>query len=126
MNKGVKVESAVNVNQILGALTRYHAVGVIVASAAGVTENGRKVVKAGTPLAGNLLDRTAAFTAATGANTTGILLHDVDVTDGDAGDGALLVGGVVNVDRIDATTATKITSDVVTALKGKIEFIKNN
>lgn len=126
MNKGVKVESAVNVNQILGALTRYHAVGVIVASAAGVTENGRKVVKAGTPLAGDLLNRAVAFTAATGANATGILLHDVDVTDGDAGDGALLVGGVVNVDRIDATTATKITSDVVTALKGKIEFIKNN
>lgn len=126
MNKGVKIESAVNVNQILGALTRYHAVGVIVAAAAGVMENGKKVVKAGTPLAGDLLNRTVAFTAATGANATGILLHDVDVTDGDAGDGALLVGGVVNVDRIDATTATKITSEVVTALKGKIEFIKNN
>lgn len=126
MNKGVKIESAVNVNQILGALTRYHAVGVIVAAAAGVAENGKKVVKAGTPLAGDLLDRTKAFTAAAGANATGILLHDVDVTDGDAGDGALLVGGVVNVDRLDATTAAKITTEVVTALKGKVEFIKNN
>ena len=126
MFKGIKKETAVNVNQILGALTRYHAVGVVVSNAAFVTENGRKVVKAGTPLAGDLLDRTAAFTVATGANTVGILLHDVDVTDGPNGDGALLTGGVVNVDRIDATTAAKITAEVITALKGKVEFIKDN
>lgn len=126
MFKGIKKETAVNVNQILGALTRYHAVGVVVSNAAAVTENGRKVVKAGTPLAGDLLDRTVAFTVATGANAVGILLHDVDVTDGPNGDGALLTGGVVNVDRIDATTAAKITTEVITALKGKVEFIKDN
>lgn len=126
MTKGIKKETAVNVNQILGALTRYHAVGVVVSNAAFVTENGKKLVKAGTPLAGDLLDRKTAFTVATGANAVGILLHDVDVTDGPNGDGALLTGGVVNVDRIDTTTATKITGEVITALKGKVEFIKDN
>lgn len=126
MFKGIKKETAVNVNQILGALTRYHAVGVVVSNATAVTENGRKVVKAGTPLAGDLLDRATAFTVATGANAVGILLHDVDVTDGPNGDGALLTGGVVNVNRIDATTAAKITQEVITALKGKVEFIKDN
>lgn len=126
MTKGIKKETAVNVNQILGALTRYHAVGVVVSDAASVTENGKKLVKAGTPLAGDLLNRKTAFTVATGANAVGVLLHDVDVTDGPNGDGALLTGGVVNVDRIDATTAAKITEEVVTALKGKVEFIKDN
>lgn len=126
MNKGIKKESAVNVNQILGALTRYHAVGCIVSAATAVTEDGKKVVKAGTPLAGDLLDRTKAFTVATGTDTVGVLLHDVDVTEGDNGNGTLLVGGVVNVDRIDTTTAAMITTEVIEALKGKVEFMKDN
>lgn len=126
MNKGIKRETAVNVNQILGALTRYHAVGVVVSNAASVTENGKKLVKAGTPLAGDLLDRTKPFTVATGEDTVGILLHDADVTEGNAGDATLLTGGVVNVDRIDETTKAKITEEVITALKGKVEFIADN
>ena len=119
---GIKKEQGANVNQILGALTRYHAVSIIMGNATAVTENGRKVVKAGTPLAGDMTRRETAFTVGSGADVVGLLLHDVDVTEGPA-NGTCLAGGVVNVDRLDATTAALITAEVKAALKGKIEFI---
>lgn len=93
--------------------------------ASAVTENGRKIIKAGTPLTGNLEDRSTAFTAAGASNAKGILLHDVDVTDADA-NGSLLIWGFVNLDRVDATTAALLTSDIKTALAGKVTFLKDN
>lgn len=140
MNKGVKIESAVNVNQILGSTARYYAVGCIINNA-GVSAvnnansdfNGKKMVFAGTPLAGDLLHRDAnnAFTVADSSNATnvvGVLLHDVCVDEGPVGDATCLAGGVVNVDRIrpEADAANMITANIVTALKGKVEFIKDN
>ena len=80
--------------------------------------NGKKIAKAGTPLTGNLDTRETAFTAATtstGSNAVGILLHDVDVTVGD-NNGAILLFGFVNTNRIDETTKAKITADVKKAL----------
>lgn len=59
------------------------------------------------------------------ANAVGILLHDVDVTDGDA-NGSLLIWGFVNIDRIDATTQGMISSALETALAGRIWFLKDN
>ena len=59
------------------------------------------------------------------ANAVGILLHDVDVTDGDA-NGSLLIWGFVNINRIDATTQAMITSALETALAGRIWFLKDN
>ena len=91
-----------------------------------VTENGRNIIKAGTPLSGDLEARGTAF-AAVGQNApaVGILLHDVDITDGDA-NGSLLIWGFVNLDRIDATTAELITSTVKTSLAGRVFFLKDN
>ncbi len=84
------------------------------------------VVKAGTPMKGDLEDRTTQFEKdETGSDTKGILLHDVDVTKGD-NNGTLLLTGFVNLDRIDKTTAELITQDVKTALKGNITFLKDN
>lgn len=59
------------------------------------------------------------------ANAVGILLHDVDVTDGDA-NGSLLIWGFVNIDRIDAITQGMISSALETALAGRIWFLKDN
>lgn len=59
------------------------------------------------------------------ATAVGILLHDVDVTDGDA-NGSLLIWGFVNIDRIDSTTQAMITSALKTALAGRIWFLKDN
>lgn len=75
-------------------------------------------------MAGSLDARTTAFTKATtgsGSNAVGVLLHDVDVTAGDA-NGTLLIFGFVNKNRIDETTRALITADVQTALP-MIKFV---
>lgn len=123
----IKIESAVNVNQILFCTDPQVSVGVVVDSTAGTEDEttGRTIVKAGTPLNGDLTARNTAFVKA--ADTTnpavGVLLHDVDVTDGDA-NGALLIFGFVNLERIDTTTAALITATRKTELAGKVTFLK--
>ena len=99
---------------------------VVKTYAGAVTENGRKIVKAGTPLNGDLLNRGTSFVAPDANKpAVGILLHDVDITDADA-NGTLLIFGFVNVNRIDSTTAALITATVQTQLSGKVYFLKDN
>lgn len=87
-----------------------HTVGCIVGNA-GVEANseGRKIVKAGTPVGGTvdvLIERqtvlTTCNTADNGANAQGLLLHDVDVTEGNA-NATLIVAGVVDTAKLDVT-----------------------
>ena len=114
--------------QILFNVQNQMSVGVKIAQnfAGAVTENGRKIVKAGTPLSGDLTARGTAFVAAadTSAPAVGILLHDVDVTDADA-NATLLIWGFVNLSRVDSTTASKITANRKTELAGKVWFLKD-
>lgn len=127
---GIKKSSHVSTNQILFNTNPFVAVSIIVDDALGVTDpaTGRKLVKAGTPLAGDLTKRETAFTAVNEASASlasdakGILLHDVDVTTG-AANGTLLIFGFVNVDRIDTTVMAKNNEYVKEALKG-IYFLK--
>lgn len=118
---GVRVETYANVNQILFATEHHVSVGIVVSNANYVTENGRKIVKAGTPLTGNLDARTTPFTVTATNNVKGVLLHDVDVTNGNA-NGTLLLFGFVNKNRIDATTKSKIT-DTITGALPMIKFV---
>lgn len=126
---GIKKESFGNRNQILFAIEHQVSVGVIVDDAvvSSPDSSGRKIVKAGTPLTGNLDARGTAFTAASAGSSSaasdavGILLHDVDVTSGD-GNGTLLIFGFVNTDRIDDTTKAKLTQYVKAALP-MIKFV---
>lgn len=124
---GVRKETYGNTNQILFAVEHQVSMGVVVSKALGVAEGTKKVVKAGTPLIGNLDARTTAFTAATAGSSTeasdavGVLLHDVDVTTGDA-NGTLLLFGFVNTNRIDATTKAKLTDTVKKAMP-MIKFV---
>lgn len=87
-----------------------HTVGCIVGNT-GVEANseGRKIVKAGTPVGGTvdvLVERqtvlTTCNTAESGANAQGLLLHDVDVTEGNA-NATLIVAGVVDTAKLDVT-----------------------
>lgn len=123
----IKIESAVNVNQILFCTDPQVSVGVVVDSTAGTEDEatGRTIVKAGTPLNGDLTARNTAFVKAadTSNPAVGVLLHDVDVTDGDA-NGALLIFGFVNLERVDTTTAALITTTRKTELAGKVTFLK--
>lgn len=128
MANRIKSQTYVNVNQILFNTDPQVSVGVLVSnSGISAGADGRKIVKAGTPLAGSLEARGTAFTKATTAegvsNAVGILLHDVDVTAG-AENGTLLIFGFVDLNKVDTTTAALITADVKTALKGGVTFLK--
>lgn len=121
---GIKKETAGAPVQILFNVQNQMSVSIQVAKAAGVVEGSKTIVKAGTPLTGDLTARGTAFTAAGESNAVGVLLHDVDVTNG-AANGSLLIWGFVNLDRIDSGTQAKITSSVKTALKGSVWFLKD-
>lgn len=74
---------------------------------------------------GNIDARGTAFVAETTtegvSNAVGILLHDVDITDGN-NNGTLLIFGFVNKLRIDSVTLAKITAAVQTALKNIVFY----
>lgn len=88
--------------------------------------NGRKIIKAGTPLYGDLTARETAFvketTTSNTSNANAIALHDVDVTDGSA-NGTIVVFGFVDLNKLDSSVQTLLTADVKKALT-KITFIK--
>ena len=124
---GITKETAVAPSQILFNVQNQMSVGVIVDETVGTAgEDGRKIVKAGTPLNGDLTARGTAFVAAkdTSNPAVGVLLHDVDVTDGGA-NGTLLIWGFVNLNRMDSTTAGLITATRKTELAGRVWFLKD-
>lgn len=124
---GIIKETAIAPSQILFNVQNQMSVGVIVDETVGTAgEDGRKIVKAGTPLNGDLTARGTAFVAAkdTSNPAVGVLLHDVDVTDGDA-NGTLLIWGFVNLNRMDSTTAGLITATRKTELAGRVWFLKD-
>lgn len=123
---GIKKETAGAPTQILFNVQNQMSVSIQVAKAAGVAEGGKTIVKAGTPLNGDLTARGTAFVAAADntAPAVGVLLHDVDVTSGPA-NGTLLIWGFVNLNRVDSATATKITANRKTELAGKVWFLKD-
>ncbi len=83
--------------------------------------DGKKIIKAGTPLTGDILKRNTAFTVGTSANAVALLLHDLDVTDGNA-NGTILISGYVDYDKLDADVQELITAEVAAKLT-KITFI---
>lgn len=125
---GIKKETLAAPQQILFNVQNQMSVPILVdKTVASVTVDGRKVVKAGTPLSGDLAARGTTFKAAadTTAPAVGVLLHDVDITDNHA-NGTLLIWGFVNLGRLDSATAGLITATRKTELAGRIWFLKDN
>lgn len=127
---GIIKVTGVAPTQILLNTDLQYSMGVVVTNT-GLTADseGKKILKAGTPITGNLDARTTAFTKATTtgdstpvSNAVGVLLHDVDVTKGSA-NGTILIFGFVNTNRLDSTVKTLIDAAVKTALNGKVTFI---
>lgn len=73
--------------------------------------DGKKILKAGTPLAGDITKRDTAFTKTNGNTARAILMHDVDVTAG-ANNATIILAGCVDLLKIDSTTRELITSNV--------------
>lgn len=111
-NTGIKKTTYGGPAQILFNVQNQMSVGIRVDDAYFVTRDGRKIVPAGTPLSGDLKARTTPFVKAVEktAIATGILMHDVDVTEGD-NNGTLLIWGFVDLNKVDATTAALITEN---------------
>ena len=85
-------------------------------------EDGRKVVKAGTPVSGNLQERDTAFKVASAGDTpVGIILHDVDVTKGTA-NSQVVIFGFVDISKLEESVATTVKS--MEAKLPKITFVK--
>lgn len=119
---GITKQTLTAPEQILFNVDLQASVGVVVNQSAGDTIDGKKIVKAGTPLSGDLTKRTTAFTKATGGNAVGVALHDIDVTNGNA-NGTLLIFGFVNLDRLSSQATTALTTNEKEALEGKIYFL---
>ena len=132
LNKsGITTTTAVAPTQILADVSLQMSVGCIVAATLQATANdgGRKIVKAGTPIKIDLSNLQTPATApttnpatasgATASDMNAVLLHDVDVTSGNA-NGTALLFGFVNLNRIDTTTAAKLKAGTF----GGITFLK--
>lgn len=86
-------------------------------------EDGRKIVKAGTPLVGNLEARDTAFTVAGSGDTPcGILLHEVDVTK-DTANAQVVIFGFVDTSKLEDSVASILNTDMKAKLP-RITFVK--
>lgn len=95
----------------------------VVVDATGVSEDseGKKILKAGTPIAGDLKARNTSWKKET-TSPKGILLHDVDVTTG-ARNAQVVVFGFIDVSKVEDDVKAMLTSTVENALK-MIQFVK--
>lgn len=111
LNKsGITKETLGAPTQILANVEHQFSVGCVVAQAVGTVVGYKKIAKAGTPIVidyGSL--STAATTGTVGSTANAVLLHDVDVTAGNA-NGTALIFGFVNINRLDSDVQAKVTA----------------
>lgn len=122
---GIRKTTLTAPKQILANVLLQSSVGCIVPNTLGVTVGSQKLVKAGTPIQIDLMNLQTPAKAGN-ANTAfnAVLLHDVDVTTGNA-NGTALVFGFVNVNRVDADVQALITTAQTAAAGTKlITFMK--
>lgn len=111
--------------QILANVGLQSSVGCIVPQSLGVSVGSKKIAKAGTPIKIELMNLQTPAVKADGTTAlNAVLLHDVDVTDGNA-NGTALIFGFVNVNRVDSDVVTAITTAMTASgASEKITFIK--
>ncbi len=109
---GINKTTATSPVQILASVDLQYSVGCIVGKDLGVEVGNKKIVKAGTPIN---IDPMNTGNAVKKADTTnamnGVLLHDVEVTNG-AANGTALLMGVVNTNAVESDVKTLLTTAV--------------
>lgn len=122
---GITNTSMAATKQILANVDLQSSVGCIVPQTLGVAVGSKKIAKAGTPIKIDLMNLQTAAVKADGATAlNAVLLHDVDVTAGNA-NGTALIFGFVNVNRVDSDVATAITTAVAAdGVSQMITFMK--
>ena len=111
LNKsGITKETLGAPTQILANVEHQFSVGCVVAQAVGTAVGSKKIAKAGTPIVIDYDSLSTAATAGTvGSTANAVLLHDVDVTAGDA-NGTALIFGFVNINRLESDVQAKVTA----------------
>ena len=111
LNKsGITKETLGAPTQILANVEHQFSVGCVVAQAVGTAVGSKKIAKAGTPIVIDYGSLSTAATAGTvGSTANAVLLHDVDVTAGNA-NGTALIFGFVNINRLDSDVQAKVTA----------------
>ena len=111
--------------QILANVDLQSSVGCIVPKSLGVTVGAKTIAKAGTPIQIDLMNLQTPAVKADGTTAlNAVLLHDVDVTAGNA-NGTALIFGFVNVNRVEADVASAITAAIAAdGTSEKITFMK--
>lgn len=118
---GVSKTTLTATKQILSNVELQSSVGCIVPQSLGVTVGTNKIAKAGTPIKIDLMNLQTVAQKADGANAmNAVLLHDVDVTAGNA-NGTALIFGFVNVNRVESDVAAAITA--ATAAEGRSTLV---
>ena len=99
--------------------------GIIKATGVTAGTDGKKIVKAGTPVYGDIEKRDAGFTVsgASGATPVAVVMHDVDVTAGDE-NGTIVIAGCVDLLKLDTSVRTAISS--VKANLPRIIFVEGS
>lgn len=127
---GAVVTKGRNNKQILANATLFQAFGAQISGTGVSAVNGRKIIPAGTPVGGaenfcedEQAELVVTNTAEDAAETQGVLLYEVDVTEG-VNNGTVLVFGFVNENRLDEKLT--VVDEAKTALDGKVTFVKRN
>lgn len=122
---GISKVTATAPTQILANVDLQASVGCVVKQDIGVEVGTKKIAKAGTPVKITLDNLTTPAEKADGSTAfNAVLLHDVDVTAGNA-NGTALIFGFVNVNRVENDVASAITTaQGATGISPLITFIK--
>lgn len=123
LNKsGVTKTTMTAPKQILANVELQASFGCVVDDTVGVAVGNKKIAKAGTPIKIDLNNLLTPATKGTSNDNNAVLLHDVDVTNGDA-NGTALVFGFVNLNRLDTDVVTAIGTGTTMTNK-LITFVK--
>lgn len=110
-----------NDKQILIAPELAFTIGALVGnSGVNADSEGKKIIKAGTPVGSStsvLTNRQTVLTV--GGTAQGVVLHDVDVTAGDT-NATIVLEGTIDLLKLDSTTATALSSAAGTLTKIRI------
>lgn len=115
---GITTKTGLAENQILSAPELAYSLSCRVANT-GVNAgaDSKKIVKAGTPVYGSLTARDTAFTVsgAQDAKPVGIVIHDVDVTEGTA-NAQVCAFGFVDISKLDAEVVAALSAHTPTGI----------
>ena len=118
---GISKVTATSTTQILANVELQESAGCVVAAALGTEVGTKKIAKAGTPVYIDLSNTMTPVVAGTEGNAANaVLLHDVDVTAGNA-NGTALLFGFVNINRLDSDVQEKVTAGINSV--GAVSFL---